>query len=177
MSKFVSAYRKHYSANHVLISLVENWKKNLINIEIVGTVFMDLLKAFDYIPHDLLIAKMEAYGFSEDFLTFLYSCMKRRKQSVNMNNVHSMLQILLSGAPQGSFLGQLLFSIFINDLLNFADGNTVATFSNSVDQLITDLQKESENAIDWFRSNEMVVNPDNLQSIISIKLGKLKDSY
>ena len=50
---------------------------------------------------------------------------------------------------------------FIKDaqLLNFSDDNTISTFSNSVDDLITDLPKESENAIDWFRSNETVVNP------------------
>ena len=65
---------------------------------------MDLSKVFDCIPHDLLIAKMEAYGFSEDFLTFLCSYLKRRKQSVNINNVHSMFQILLSSVPQGSIL-------------------------------------------------------------------------
>ena len=59
---------------------------------------------------------METYGFSEDFLTFFYSYLKRRKQSVNINNVHSMFQILLSGAPQGSILGSLLFNILINDL-------------------------------------------------------------
>ena len=60
-------------------------------------------------------------------------------------------------------------------LLNFVDDNTIATFSNSVDDLITDLQKKSENAIDWFRSNEMVVNPDKFQSILINRLGKLKD--
>ena len=76
LSNFVSAYRKHYSANHVRISLIENWKKNLDNNKIAGAVFMDLSKAFDCIPHDLLIAKMEAYGFNEDFLTFLYSYLK-----------------------------------------------------------------------------------------------------
>ena len=70
LSKFFSAYRKHYSANHVLTSLIENWKKNLDNIKIVGAVLMDLSKAFDCIPHDLLISKMEAYGFNEDFFTF-----------------------------------------------------------------------------------------------------------
>ena len=126
---------------------------------------------------------METYGFSEDFLTFFYSYLKCRKQSVNINNVHSMFQILLSGAPQGSILGSLLFNILINNLfyfikdaqlLKFTDDNTIATCSNSVDNLINDLQKESENATDWFRSNEMVLNPDKFQSIMINRLGKLK---
>ena len=78
-SNFVSAYRKHYSANNVLISLKENWNKNLNSNKIVGAVFKDLSKIFDCIPHDLLIAKMEAYGFTEDCLTFLYSYVTRQK--------------------------------------------------------------------------------------------------
>ena len=73
LTDFVSAYRKHYSANNVLISLKENWNENLNNNKIVGAVFTDLSKTFDCIPHDLLTAKMEAYGFNEDCLTFLYS--------------------------------------------------------------------------------------------------------
>ena len=77
LSNFVSAYRENYSANHVLISLIENCKKNVDNYKIVGADFMELSKAFDCIPHDLLTAKMEAYGFIEDFLTFLYSYLKR----------------------------------------------------------------------------------------------------
>ena len=97
LSNFVSAYRKDYSANND-----SNLDKNLDSNKIVGAVFMVLSKAFDCIPHDLLIAKMEAYGFNEDFLTFLYSYLKRRKQSMNINNVHSIFQILLSGVPQGS---------------------------------------------------------------------------
>ena len=102
-----------------------------------------------------------------------------------MNNVHIIFQILLSGVPKRSILGPLIFKIFINDLfyfikdaklLNFANDNTIPTFSNSVDDLITDLQKEPENVIVWFRSNEMVVNPDKFQSIIISRLGKIKDS-
>ena len=66
---------------------------------------------------------------------------------------------------------------FIKDaqLLNFANDNTTATFSNSVDDLITDLQKESGN--DWFSSNKMVVNPNIFQSIVINRLGRLKNSY
>ena len=71
LSNFVSAYRKYFSVNHVLISLTWNLKKNLNNNKIVGNVFMDLWKVFDYIPHDLLIAKMEACGFSENFFVFI----------------------------------------------------------------------------------------------------------
>ena len=70
LSKFISAYRKSFSTNHVLIRLTENWKKSLDKKKCVGAVLMDLSKAFDSIPHDLLIAKMYAYGFSMNAVTF-----------------------------------------------------------------------------------------------------------
>ena len=84
----------------------------------------------------------------------------------------------------GSILRPLLFNIFIKDLfyfikdaqhLNFADDNAIAIFSNNVDDLITELQKEYEK--DWFSSNEMAVNSDKFQSIIINRLEKLEDSY
>ena len=75
------------------------------------------------------------------------------------------------------FLNDLLYFVKDTQLLNFADDSTISAFSNSVDDLITDLQNESENPIGWFRSNEMVVNPDKFPSIIINRLGKLKNSY
>ena len=76
LSKFISAYRKSYSSDHVLIRLIENWKKSLDQKKFVEAVLMDL-QAFDSIPHDLLIAKLHAYGFSTDAVTFFYSYLKK----------------------------------------------------------------------------------------------------
>ena len=76
LSKFISAYRKSYSSNHVLIRLIENWKKSLDQKTFVRAVLMDLSKASDSILHDLLIAKMHVYGFSLDAVTFFYSYLK-----------------------------------------------------------------------------------------------------
>ena len=77
---------------------------------------MDLSKAFDCIPHDLLIAKLHAYGLSFGIVTFLNWLLKDRKQNVKINNIFSAFQNILSGVPQGSILGPILFNIFLNEL-------------------------------------------------------------
>ena len=69
----MSAYRKSYSSNHVVLILIENGKKLLDQNKFVGAILTDLSKAFDTIPHDLLIAKLHAYGFSlEALYVFLF---------------------------------------------------------------------------------------------------------
>ena len=180
LSIFIAAYRKKYSCNSVLIRLVENWKKQLDNKKFVGAVLMDLSKAFDCVPHDLLIAKMHAYGFEMDTLVLFFSYLKDRKQGVKVNNkIHSFMT-LVSGVPQGSILGPMLFNLFINDityffensdLYNFADDNTITAFANTISELINALETESEIAIRWFNDNEMIVNPDKFQAIIINRKG------
>ena len=171
LSKFVSAYRKSYSSNHVLLKLIEEWKKS---VDYKNTsVLMDL--SFYCIFHDLLLAKLRAYGLSVDAITFIYSYMKRIKQGVKINETESLFKILLLGVPQGSILGPILFNIVINDLLffvneakqaNFADDNMIYAAKRDLNELLRLLEKESEVAIKWFSDNNMIVNPKTLQAII-----------
>ena len=129
---------------------------------------------------------MHAYGFSINAVTFFYSYLKRRKQNARINNTHSVFQILLSGVAQGSILRPLLFKIFINDLylqvqkadfLNIADDNTISAAENTKTKLISTLVQDSQAAIDWFKINEIIVNPDKFQAIVVKKNCRMKDSY
>ena len=129
---------------------------------------------------------MEAYGFSFHTLVFFYSYLKRRQQNVKINNVFGAFQFLLSGVPQGSILGPLLFNIFINDLFmwideaslhNFADDNTLSAFAKSIKELIRILENESEIAITWFKENGMSVNPEKCHGIIINRCGRHPDVH
>ena len=86
-SNVVSTYRKYYSSQHVLIRLLEEWRKCLDNNYVVGGVLVDLSKSFDCVPQNLLIAKFESYGINENVLAYLHSYLSNRKQCVRINNV------------------------------------------------------------------------------------------
>ena len=85
-SSFISANRKSFSTDHVLIRLLEDWRNKLDNNNVVGAILTDLSKAFDCIPHDLLVAKLDAYGFNRDTVAYIYSYLKNRKQCVRINS-------------------------------------------------------------------------------------------
>ena len=73
LSPYLCGYRKGYSTQTALISVIEKWKASLDKQGYSGAILMDLSKAFDSLNHDLLLAKLDAYGFEKDFLTMIRS--------------------------------------------------------------------------------------------------------
>ena len=97
------------------MKLLEDCRNKLINNNVVCAILTDLSKAFDCIPHDVLVAKVDAYGFSRDTVVYIYSYLKNRKQCVRINDTQSYLRDIISGVPQRSILGLLLLFHFISN--------------------------------------------------------------
>ena len=113
---------------------------------------MDLSKAYDVLSHELLIAKLEAYGFSLNSLRLLYSYISsNRKQRVRIESIFSEWIGIVLGVPQGFILGPILFNIFINDMFfflletevcNFADDNTLYISDSYLDEVVIKLEND-----------------------------------
>ena len=140
LSKQLTGFRKNHSTQHCLSCMLEIWKKVLDKGGYICAIFMDLSKAFDTLNHDLLIAKLGAYGFETDALRYMKSYLKNRKQRVKVNKTFSELERITTGVPQGSILAPLLFNTFLNNLFlvvssvslsNYADDNTFYTFGDN----------------------------------------------
>ena len=175
ISSLLCAYRKGHSAQHALIRLIETIRKTLDRKGVAGMILMDLSKAFDCMPHDLLIAKLKAYGFGLQGLRLIANYLSDRKQRVKVGSTYSDWLQTKTGVPQGSVLGPLLFNIFLNDFIyivehsevcNFADDNTIFSCDDTFESVASNLKQDMSQAISWFKTNQMVANPSKFQVML-----------
>ena len=167
-SSFLTGFCKNYNTQHFLLKMLELWKRALDKGKSVGAIFVDLSKTFDTLNHDLLIAKLEAYGSSKNSHNYIQSYLRNCLQSTNVNNNFSQWKDIFAGVLQGSILGPLIFNIYINGIFLFSDnvflsnyaddtilystGENHSTNRNILNKRFLPLQK-------WFYENCIALNP------------------
>ena len=133
--------------------MLEKWKRSIDQGKVFGALLTNLSKSFDCLNHDLLIAKLNAYGFSLPALRLIHDYLLNRKQRTRVNNSYSTWVEIVFGVPQGSILGPLLLTIFLTDLFfvansmdiaNYANENMPYATANDIDSLIASLEKASK---------------------------------
>ena len=91
--------------------MLEKWKNAADKGKVFGALLTDLSKAFDCLPHEFIIAKLNAYGFNLPALKLMHSYLSHRKQRTKVNHAYSSWEEILFGVPQGSILGHILLNI------------------------------------------------------------------
>ena len=167
------AYRKHHGCPTALLTLTEQWKEELDKRNVIGAEATDLSKAFDCLPHELILEKLEFYGLDKQAILLLRSYLSSRYQRVKLGDTYSTWMGVAAGVPQGSILRPLLFNIFMNDLMyaikdcrliGYADDTKIYASHKDPQVVENRLNRDLVNSGRWFQENGMIQNPDKHQA-------------
>ena len=167
-------FRRGRSCLTQLLSHFDDIFSNLCNGADTDAIYLDFAKAFDKVDHQLLIKKLRKYHFSEHLISWIASFLSNRSQHVVVNGMTSFLAMIISGVPQGSVLGPLLFILFINDMQGCISLSTIRFFADDTRLLkhifchtdSSELQKDLDSVIKWSKENNMSLHEDKFEVMI-----------
>ena len=166
-SKTQFGFRSGLSTESALAHFIDKIHNGLNKRHHIVAIFMDLSKEFDVLDHNILVQKLEHYGFSGKFLELIMSFISNRHYFVSVNGMKSDTKTINIGVPQGSTLGPLLFLIYINDMCNsssileflqFADDTTLTLSGPKLNTLTQLIETELEKVLDWLLANKLIIN-------------------
>ena len=150
---------------------------------LAGIVFVDLKKAFDTVDHQILCRKLESYKVLRWKLTWFGSYLSNRVQYCPVNGVHSQIENIDIGVPQGSCLGSLLFLVYINDLPRAVKSSTTSMYADDtslcvkfkyLSRLIEGLNEDLSCLDAWLTSNKLSLIVAKNQSMLASTKAKRK---
>ena len=167
-------FRKCKSCLTQLLAHIEYIMQNLLQNADTDVIYLDYAKAFDKVDHHILLLKLHAYGIRGKLLTWLHAYLSNRNQSVVINSKSSIPTKVISGVPQGTVLGPILFIIYLNDLnlcikdsitSSFADDTRLKRSITSIEDTQC-LQKDLNNAVVWSEKSNMVLHQNKFELLI-----------
>ena len=171
--------------DNALMTMVERVKSSLIAAwNYTAGVFVDPKKAFHTADHNNLLEKLDYYGIRGVAKDWFHSYLDNRKQYVTLNGSNSSIKTILTGVPQGSVLGPLLFLIYINDLCkcvkysetyHFADDTNMLLSHSSLETLAKRMNSDLKNLSQWLKANKLSLNVTKTELIIFHSSSKKTD--
>ena len=129
-SKYQCGFQRGVSTQQCLLEMLEKWKSSVDDSKMFGALLTDLSKASDCLDYELLIAKLNAYGFSLTALKLVHNYLSNRKKRTKINLSYSSLLEIIFGVPQRSIPGPLLFNVFLIDLFFIIKDTDIASYAD-----------------------------------------------
>ena len=177
-------FQKNKCTGDAILEFIDNAYESLNKSKHLLTIFLDFSKAFDTISIDILLKKLEHYGFRNHINSWMQSYLTNRKQLVKINNTTSNTLVTKMGVPQGSTLGPLLFILYISDMqqslsnmkvLHFADDSTLYFEINKNTTCNTLINRDLESLNNWLLANKLYLNIDKTKYMIIHNRGRPPD--
>ena len=174
-------FRHSYSTTMALIEITDQLREQIENKYVTMGIYIDLTKAFDLVDHNILLAKLQAYGIRGPALNLIKSYLSDRSQYTKIDNTKSDIKKLTCGVPQGSVLGPLFFLVFVNDMQNCTTAN-LRLFADDTNIFISHkdpklLKREAETCINnitkWLAANRLLLSKEKTNFSIFMPPNKM----